>query len=54
MPRYAANLALIENCIKPPIGKLKVQEISTRVMERYYQQLLKTGTVTPASAGANM
>ena len=39
---------------KTVIGKLKVQEISTRVMERYYQQLLKTGTVTPASAGANM
>ena len=34
---------------KTVIGKLKVQEISTRVMERYYQQLLKTETVTPAT-----
>lgn len=49
MSTYTANLALIENYIKPLIGKLKVQEINTRVMERYYQQLLKTETVTPAT-----
>ena len=49
MSTYTANLALIENYIKPLIGKLKVQEINTRVMERYYQQLLKTETVAPAT-----
>ena len=37
MSTYTANVALIDNYIVPLIGKLKVTEITTRVMERYYQ-----------------
>ena len=44
---YSSNVALIDNYIVPLIGKLKVTDITTRVMERYYQQLLKTETVIP-------
>ena len=44
---YASNVSLIENYIEPIIGKLKVAEVNTRVMERYYQQLLQTETVIP-------
>ena len=32
---YASNVSLIENYIEPIIGKLKVTEVTTRVMERY-------------------
>ena len=47
MSTYTSNASLIENYINPLIGKLKVTEITTRVIERYYQQLLKTETVMP-------
>ena len=47
MSTYGSNVSLIENYIDPIIGKLKVTEVTTRVMERYYQQLLKTETVIP-------
>ena len=44
---YTSSIGLIEHYIEPIIGKLKISEINTRVMERYYQQLLKTKAVTP-------
>ena len=47
MSTYGSNVSLIKHYIDPLIGKLKVTEITTRVMERYYQQLLKTKTVIP-------
>ena len=47
MSTYDSNVSLIENYIVPIIGKLKVTEVNTMVMERYYQQLLKTETVVP-------
>ena len=47
MSTYSSNIALIDNYILPLIGKLKVSDVTTRVMERYYQQLLKTETVKP-------
>lgn len=47
MSTYTINCSLIDNYINPLIGTLKVSEINTRVMERYYQQLLETETVMP-------
>lgn len=42
---YTSNKALIKNYIKPYIGKLKLNEISARILERYYQKLLQMPAV---------
>lgn len=44
---YQANTALIANYIAPLIGSMKLQDISTRVIEGYYQRLLKYEAVDP-------
>lgn len=33
---YEANVALIEHYISPKIGTMKITDINTRVIERYY------------------
>ena len=47
MSTYTANVGLIEHYIEPILGTMKLNEINTRVIEKYYQQLLKTKPVTP-------
>lgn len=42
---YSSNVALIRNYISPKIGSMKLPDINTRVIERYYQSLLKTKAV---------
>lgn len=42
---YSANVALIKNYVSPKIGTMKISDINTRVIERYYQSLLKTEAV---------
>ena len=42
---YGSNTALIRNYISPKIGSMKLSDINTRVIERYYQSLLKTKAV---------
>lgn len=42
---YTSNTGLIKHYISPIIGKLKLNEISARVLERYYQTLQKTRAV---------
>ena len=42
---YTSNKALIKNYIKPYIGKLKLNEVSARILERYYQKLLQMPAV---------
>lgn len=42
---YTSNTGLIKHYINPIIGKLKLNEISARVLERYYQTLQKTRAV---------
>lgn len=44
---YSANTALIEHYVSPLLGNMKLKEINTRVMEKYYQRLLKTPSVEP-------
>lgn len=42
MSVYQSNTALIRNYIGPVLGEMKLNEITPRVLEKYYQQLLKT------------
>ena len=44
---YQANTALIANYITPLIGSMKLQDITTRVIEGYYQRLLKYEAADP-------
>ena len=42
---YEGNVSLIRNYIEPMIGTVKLSEINTRFMERFYQGLLQTKAV---------
>ena len=42
---YDRNTGLINNYIRPMIGDTKITDITTRYLEKYYQQLLKTPAV---------
>ena len=42
---YGACTALIEHYINPIIGSMKLNEITSRVLEKYYMSLLKTPAV---------
>ncbi len=44
---YSANVSMIEHYISPIIGSMKLKDINVHVIERYYQQLLKTKRVSP-------
>ena len=46
MSTYNSNTSLIEHYISPKIGNLKIGDINTRGIERYYQSLLKTEAVS--------
>ena len=46
MSTYEHNLSLIKNYIKPIIGTMKLTDVSTRVIEKYYQTLKKTKAVS--------
>lgn len=42
---YQSNTGLIKHYIDPVIGDLKITEITPRILEKYYQQLLKMKAV---------
>ena len=42
---YSSNLGLINNYIVPFLGDMKLLDITPRVLEKYYQKLLKTKPV---------
>ena len=42
---YTGNVSLIDHYIAPIIGDMKLGDINTRVIEKYYQQLLRTKAV---------
>ncbi len=48
---YQSNVGLIDNYIIPIIGHLKLNELTTRVIEKYYQQLLRTKAVPKSYFG---
>ncbi len=45
MSVYSSNTGLIEHYISPIIGSMKLTEVTARVLEKYYMQLLKTPAV---------
>lgn len=42
---YGSNVSMINNYILPIIGSMKLNEITSRVLEKYYMSLLKTPAV---------
>lgn len=50
---YEGNLSVINNYILPIIGDVKLTEINTRFIEKYYQNLLKTKAVINPIMGAS-
>lgn len=42
---YTSNVKLIESYIQPYLGQMKLQEITARTLEKYYQKMLKTQAV---------
>lgn len=42
---YSSNTAVIDNYVRPKLGNMALSKITTRVIERYYQELLKTKAV---------
>ena len=51
---YDGNVSLINNYILPIIGDMKLAEINTRFIEKYYQRLLKTPAVINPMIGKRM
>lgn len=46
---YSGNTGLINNYISPIIGSMKLKDVTARVLEKYYMQLLKTPAVVQHS-----
>ncbi len=42
---HKSNVGLIEHYVTPFLGSMKLQDVTVRVIERYYQKLLKTKAV---------
>lgn len=50
---YDGNLSVINNYILPIIGDVKLSDINTRFIEKYYQGLLKTKAVVNPMVGSS-
>ena len=48
---YSSNVGMIRNYISPFIGSMKLKDIKPRVLEKYYQQLLKSKPVNNPVTG---
>ena len=53
MSVYGSKTALIEHYISPIIGSMKLSDVTARVLEKYYMQLLKTPSVHRITQKAN-
>lgn len=42
---YKSNISLIRNYISPILGKMKIQDITKRVIDKFYRQLTQTKPV---------
>ena len=51
MSTYSSNVGLIKNYIEPFIGNMKLKDVTPRVLEKYYQQLLRTKPVNNPITG---
>lgn len=48
---YSGNVALINNYIRPMIGDVKLEDINTRYIDKFYRQLEKTKAVENSAMG---
>ena len=51
---YTSNVGLFENYIIPTLGKMKLSDVTSRVIEQYYRSLLETDMVPPMRFGKPM
>lgn len=42
---YSANVNMIKSYIQPYLGAMKLEDITARVLEKYYQSMLRTQAV---------
>lgn len=48
---YNSNLRLLDNYVRPTLGDMKLEDLSTRVIEKYYMQMQKTKAVPKVQFG---
>ena len=51
---YTSNVGLFENYIIPTLGKMKLSDVTSRVVEQYYRSLLEMDMVPPMRFGKPM
>lgn len=51
---YTSNVGLFDNYIIPTLGKMKLTDVTSRVIEQYYRNLLETDMVPPKRYGRPM
>ena len=39
---YSSNVSTIDNYVRPLLGDMKIKDVTPRVLEKFYQQILKT------------
>ena len=42
---YSANVNMIKSYIQPYLGAMKLEDITARVLEKYYQSMLRTQAI---------
>ena len=48
---YNSNIRLLDNYVRPTLGDMKLEDLSTRVIEKYYMKLQKTKAVPKVQFG---
>ena len=48
---YSSNVSTIDNYVRPLLGDMKIKDVTPRVLEKYYQQVLKTKAVPNPMTG---
>lgn len=48
---YNSNIRLLDNYVRPKLGDMKLEDLSTRVIEKYYMQMQKTKAVPKVQFG---
>ena len=51
---YTSNVALFDNYILPTLGKMKLTDVTSRVVEQYYRSLLEMDMIPPKRYGKPM
>lgn len=48
---YSSNVSTIDNYVRPLLGDMKIKDVTPRVLEKFYQQILKTKAVPNPMTG---